>query len=65
MYELFYDGEEPPASPQKMTVSEAKLFGNSGREQRELTKLRKFLSEMKECDRHLLLKLATKMAQVR
>jgi hypothetical protein len=62
MYELFYDGDEPPAPPKKMTTSEARLFGNSGREQRELTKLRKFLSEMEDRDRHLLLKVAAKMA---
>jgi transcriptional regulator with XRE-family HTH domain len=63
MYQLFYEGEEPPAAPKKFCASEAKLFGNSGKELRDLMKLRKLLGQMKDHDRSVLLSMAKKMAR--
>jgi transcriptional regulator with XRE-family HTH domain len=63
MYQLFYEGEEPPAAPKKLTASEAKLFGNSGKEFRDLMRLRKLLGQMKDHDRNVLLSMAQKMAR--
>jgi transcriptional regulator with XRE-family HTH domain len=63
IYQLFYEGEEPPAAPKMLTASEAKLFGNSGKEQRDLMKLRKLLGQMKDHDRDVPLSIAQMMAR--
>ena len=65
MYQLFYDGEEPPKLPNlpKRKSSEDIAWGSSGKDSRFLNKLRRLLGKAEEADRKLLLYLAQKMAQ--
>jgi transcriptional regulator with XRE-family HTH domain len=65
MYQLFYDGEEPPQLPNlpKRKSSEDIAWGSSGKDSRFLNKLRRLLGKAEEADRKLLLYLAQKMAQ--
>jgi len=67
MYQLFYDGEEPPKLPNlpKRKSSEDIAWGSSGKDSRFLNKLRRLLGKAEEADRKLLLYLAQKMAQPR
>lgn len=63
LYQLFYDGEEPPKVPQllKTKTSDDIAWGNSGKQAVYLYKLRKCLSKTDDNDRKLLLSLAQKM----
>ncbi len=65
LYQLFYDGEQPPKLPQlpKRLTAEDVAFGARGKEARFLEKFRKLLSRMSERDRALLLHAASRMAQ--
>ena len=67
MYQLFYDGEEPPKLPNlpKRKSSDDIAWGTSGKDARFLSKLRRLLGKAEEADRKLLLYLAQKMAQPR
>jgi len=64
LYQLFYDGEEPPELPNlpKRKTADEIAWGSSGKEARFLTKFRRLLSRIDEGDRRLLLYLAQKMA---
>ena len=64
LYQLFYDGEEPPKLPNlpKGKSSDDVAWGSSGKEARYLNKLRRLLSKSDEADRKLLLHMAQKMA---
>jgi len=64
MYELFYDGEEPPKLPNlpKHKSSEEKAWGNSGKDERFLSKLRRLLGKSDEQHRKLILHMAQNMA---
>jgi transcriptional regulator with XRE-family HTH domain len=64
MYQLFYDGEEPPKLPNlpKRKSSDDIAWGSSGKDARFLNKLRRLLGKAEEADRKLLLYLAQKMA---
>jgi len=53
MYQLFYDGEEPP-----------KLPGSTGKDARWLAKFRRMLARTKESDRTLLMFMVQKMARL-
>ena len=67
LYQLFYDGEEPPRLPNlpnRETETDL-LWGSSGKEAQLLTTFRLFLSRMKESNRRLLLFMAQKMARTR
>ena len=64
LYQLFYDGEEPPELPnllKKKTVAET-AWGTTGKDARFLTKLRRLLARTAEKDRELLLFMAQKIA---
>ena len=63
MYELFYDGEEPPKVPSlpKGNSSED-AWGSSGKDGRYLSKLRRLLGKTNEQDRKIILLMAQKMA---
>src|SRR6267142_2768448 len=63
MYQLFYDGEEPPKLPNlpKGNANED-LWGSSGKNARFLNKLRRLLGKADENDRKLVLHMAQKMA---
>jgi transcriptional regulator with XRE-family HTH domain len=64
LYQLFYDGEEPPELPNlpKRKSADDIVWGSAGKDARFLTRFRRLLSRMDEGDRKLLLFMATKMA---
>src|SRR6202521_3132133 len=65
LYQLFYDGEEPPKLPNlpKRKSSDDIAWGSSGKDGRYLSKLRRLLSKTEEGDRKLLLHMAQKVAR--
>ena len=65
LYQLFYDGEEPPVLPNlpKRKTSDDIAWGSSGKDARLLNQLRRQLSRMDKDDQHLLLFMAQKMAR--
>ena len=65
MYQLFYDGEEPPKLPNlpKQKSSDADAWGSMGKEARYLSKLRRLLSKTDEGNRKLILHMTQKMAK--
>ncbi len=64
LYQLFYDGEEPPKLPNllKRKSSGDIVWGVAGKDARYLSKLRRLLAKSEEEDRKLLLYMAQKMA---
>jgi transcriptional regulator with XRE-family HTH domain len=67
MYQLFYDGEEPPKLPNlpKRRSADDIAWGSTGKDARFLSKIRRVLGRMAEEDRKLLLFMAQKMARPR
>ena len=65
LYQLFYDGEEPPAFPNlaKRKSSDDIGWGSAGKDARFLNKLRRLLSKAEEADRKLIMYMAQKMAR--
>ena len=65
LYQLFYDGEEPPSLPNlpKRRTADELAWGSSGKDGRSLMKFRQQLSRMDEGDRRLLLFVAQKMSR--
>jgi transcriptional regulator with XRE-family HTH domain len=62
LYQILYEGEEPP-KPLKLSGNHNReLWGNSARDSHDLKRLRQFLSKMNEQERELLLSLAGRMA---
>src|SRR5713226_6652783 len=64
LYQLFYDGEEPPKLPNllKRKTSDDIVWGSSGKHGIYLHKLVKCLSKSTDSDRKLLLQMTQKMA---
>jgi transcriptional regulator with XRE-family HTH domain len=64
LYQLFYDGEEPPELPNlpKRKSADDIVWGSTGKEARYLSKFRRLLGRIDEDDRELLLHMAQKMA---
>jgi transcriptional regulator with XRE-family HTH domain len=64
LYQLFYEGEEPPVLPNllKRKSSDEIAWGSSGKDARFLSKLRRLWRKTGEEDRKLLLHMAQKMA---
>jgi transcriptional regulator with XRE-family HTH domain len=64
MYQLFYDGEEPPKLPNllKQESSDEIAWGSSGKDARYLSKLRCLLGKLDEEDRMLLMYMTQKLA---
>jgi transcriptional regulator with XRE-family HTH domain len=64
LYQLFYDGEEPPELPNlpKRKTAADVVWGSKGKEARFLTIFRRLLGGIDEGDRRLLLYMAQKMA---
>ena len=64
LYQLFYDGEEPPELPNlpKRKTGDETAWGSSGKDARFLVKFRRLLGRVDEGDRKLLLHMAQKMA---
>ena len=65
LYQLFYEGEEPPALPRllKQKTAEETASGSTGKEARLLSKFRRLLARMDKRDRRLLLHMAQKMTR--
>jgi transcriptional regulator with XRE-family HTH domain len=65
MYQLFYDGEEPPTLPNllKRKSTDDIVWGSSGKDARWLYSLRRLLSRTEESDRRMLMFMAQKMAR--
>ena len=65
MYQLFYDGEEPPKLPNlpKRKSSDDIAWGSAGKDARYLNKLRRLLGKTEDEDRKLLLYMAQKRAK--
>jgi len=64
VYQLFYEGEEPPKVPAllKQKSSDEGAWGNFGKDARYLRKLRQALGKSNEQDRKIILLMAQKMA---
>ena len=64
LYQLFYDGEEPPVLPNipKRKSADDILWGTAGKEARVLANFRLCLSKSDERNRNLLMFLARKMS---
>jgi transcriptional regulator with XRE-family HTH domain len=64
MYQLFYDGEEPPTPPPlaKGKTADEIAWGSSGKDAQFLSKLRRLLGKVSEADRKLILQMVRKMA---
>jgi transcriptional regulator with XRE-family HTH domain len=65
LYQLFYDGEEPPKLPNlpKRKSGQDIAWGSSGKDGRTLDKFRKLMGRTDERNLKLLLLLAQKMAR--
>src|ERR1700730_8663156 len=61
LYQLFYEGENPPALPKYKSVK-TPSWGSSGKEARLMAQFHRLLSRTDESDRKLLLHMARKMA---
>jgi transcriptional regulator with XRE-family HTH domain len=64
LYQLFYEGDEPPKLPNLLTRKTAEdiVWGSSGKQAVYLHKLRKCLSKAGDADRKLILAMAQKLA---
>jgi transcriptional regulator with XRE-family HTH domain len=64
LYQLFYDGEEPPKLPNllKRKSSDEIVWGSVGKDARFLNKLRRLLGKADEQDRKIILLIVQKMA---
>src|SRR5215469_14095517 len=67
MYQLFYDGEEPPKLPNLLTRKTAAeiAWGSTGKDGRWLAKLRRLLSRLGENDRKLVMFMVQKMVRAK
>jgi len=67
LYQLFYDGQEPPKVPDLLKRKTAAdiLWGSSGKDAQILSQFQRFLGRMEENDRNLLMSLVQKMASRR
>jgi transcriptional regulator with XRE-family HTH domain len=66
LYQLYYDGEEPPKLRSSLSKSKTRDdagWGSSGKDAHTLDRFRRLLSRMDENDRKLLLSTARQMAQ--
>jgi transcriptional regulator with XRE-family HTH domain len=64
IYQLLYDGEEPPTLPNipKRKTANDIAWGSSGRDARWLAKFRLLLARTEESDRKILMVMAQEMA---
>src|SRR5216683_3019935 len=67
MYQLFYDGDEPPKllNLPKRKSSDDIAWGSAGKDARYLSKLRRLLGKTEDGNRKLILYMAQKMAGTR
>jgi transcriptional regulator with XRE-family HTH domain len=64
LYQLFYDGEEPPQLPNllKRKSSDDIAWGSRGKDARYLSRFRRLVGRTSDADRKLILYMAQKMA---
>jgi transcriptional regulator with XRE-family HTH domain len=64
LYQLFYEGEQPPALPRlpKRKTADDILWGSSRKEARLLIQLQRLLGRINQEDRNLLMFMAQRMA---
>jgi transcriptional regulator with XRE-family HTH domain len=64
LYQLFYDGEEPPQLPNllKRKSSDDIAWGSRGKDARYLSRFRRLMGKTTDADRKLILYMAQKMA---
>ncbi len=67
MYQLFYDGEEPPKLPNlpKRKSADDLLWGNSGKDAHMLAKFCRLFGRMQDGDRNVLFFMAQKMGRTK
>jgi transcriptional regulator with XRE-family HTH domain len=58
LYQLMYDGQDPPAVPKNGNRNRTTEWGSAGKDARFLNKLCRLLAEMNDGDRQLLLSFA-------
>jgi transcriptional regulator with XRE-family HTH domain len=65
MYQLFYDGEEPPrlSNLPKRKTADGNVWGSKGKDARLLSKFCRLFGRMEEGDRGVLLFMTQKMAR--
>ena len=63
LYQVMYEGDEPPKPLKLSSGSKEKSFGDSRREAAELNRLTRCLSRMKEPERKILLALAGRISR--
>ncbi len=65
MYQLFYDGEEPPKFPNlaKRKTADDIAWGSKGKDAHLLAKFCRVFSRMKESDRGLVMRVAQRMTR--
>jgi transcriptional regulator with XRE-family HTH domain len=65
LYQMFYDGEEPPVLPKlprRRSASDI-VWGSAGKDARTLTRFRRLLGKIDDKDRKLLFFMAQKLAR--
>jgi transcriptional regulator with XRE-family HTH domain len=62
LYQILYEGEEPPKPLKVKGTADEEMWGNSGKEAAALNRLRLALKKMDEDGRKVLLSLAARMA---
>jgi len=63
LYQLMYDGQDPPAVPKSGNRNRTTEWGNVGKDARFLNKLCRFLAEMNDGDKQLLLSFAENVSK--
>ncbi len=63
LYQLFYDGDEPPKDThlRKVSSEDKDAWGRSGKDRRTVDRFRRLLGRIDDNDRELLLSFAQKM----
>ena len=62
VYQIFYDGEEPPQAPPIKPDGKRDEWGSAGAGARFMTRLGGLLSRMEQRDRNLLMHIASKVS---
>jgi len=62
VYQILYDGEEPPKPLRIASNHKSDLWGDSGRDSHNLKRLQQFLAKMSAREREMLMSLAVRMA---
>lgn len=61
LYQLLYEGPEPPDLPKHGKTAASDGWGSWGKNARFLAKLRRYLAQMTPRDRHILMKMVSQL----